>query len=215
MTAVSISRLHYPIQALGPGRRVGVWLQGCSIRCPGCVSVDTWPAGWGRTEMAAVLAVLETWAYAADGLTVTGGEPFDQEDALRELLRGWRDMSGTDVLVFTGHVLDRVSPWLARNPGLIDALVTGPYDRDAPQTLALRGSDNQRLHVLTSLGTRLATYERLATAQDRRLDVMFDADGSVWLVGIPAAGDLARFRRAMHEAGHRVVLSDQTARADR
>ncbi|MCT5046402.1 radical SAM protein, partial [Pseudomonas aeruginosa] len=27
---------------MGTGRRLGIWFQGCSIRCPGCISADTW-----------------------------------------------------------------------------------------------------------------------------------------------------------------------------
>ena len=39
---IGLNRVHFPVTALGPGRRVGIWLQGCSIRCPGCMSLDTW-----------------------------------------------------------------------------------------------------------------------------------------------------------------------------
>lgn len=40
-----LSRLHFPVTTLGPGRRIGVWFQGCSIRCAGCISRDTWETG--------------------------------------------------------------------------------------------------------------------------------------------------------------------------
>jgi anaerobic ribonucleoside-triphosphate reductase activating protein len=215
MTLVSISRLHFPVSTLGPGQRVGVWFQGCSIRCPGCISADTWAAGRGRTEVDAVLSAIAPWAAVSNGLTVSGGEPFEQEAALRRLLEGWRELSHTDVLVFTGFELDSVAPWLATNPGLIDALVTGPYERDAPQTLALRGSDNQQLHVLTAVGAPIAAFDRPTTPEDRRLDVMFDADGGAWFAGIPAPGDFQRLRQALKAAGHRVILSDQVAGAGR
>lgn len=214
MTQVFISRLHFPVSTLGPGQRVGIWFQGCSIRCPGCISVDTWAHGRGSTKVDAVLSAISPWAAVADGLTVSGGEPFEQADALRQLLQGWRNLSKGDILVFTGFELDSVAPWLATNPDLIDALVTGPYIRDAPQALALRGSDNQELHILTALGLRIAAYERPVTPEDRRLDVMFDSDGGAWFAGIPAPGDFERLRRALNEAGHRVILSDRAVGAD-
>ncbi len=91
---------------------------------------------------------------------------------------------------------------------MIDALVSGPFKHDAPQTLALRGSDNQELHILTARGEHFAAYDRPAAAEDRRLDVMFDADGGVWFAGIPARGDFARLQRALTELGHRVILAD-------
>ena len=43
--SVSISRLHFPVTTLGPGHRIGIWFQGCSIRCEGCLSMDTWAPG--------------------------------------------------------------------------------------------------------------------------------------------------------------------------
>jgi anaerobic ribonucleoside-triphosphate reductase activating protein len=208
MTAVFVSRVHFPVTTLGPGRRVGVWLQGCSIQCPGCISADTWPAGTGETTLADLLASVAPWAAEADGLTVSGGEPFEQPQALAELLAGWRALSPGAVLVFTGLEFDDVALWLAANPGRIDALVTGPYRRAAPQTLALRGSDNQVLHILTPLGAPFADYDRPVVTSDRRLDVMFDADGGAWFAGIPARDDFRRLLTALKAAGHRVILSD-------
>ncbi|RWB93113.1 MAG: radical SAM protein [Mesorhizobium sp.] len=209
MTAVSISRVHFPVTTLGPGRRVGVWFQGCSIRCPSCISADTWTPGRGMTTVDAVLDTLALWARGAEGLTVSGGEPFEQSEALSALLRGWRQLSPGGVLAFTGFELDAVAPWLAANPGLIDAVMTGPYDRSAPQTMALRGSDNQKLHVMSALGAQFSAFDRPATIEDRRLDVMFDAEGGAWFAGIPAHGDFQRFRQGLKAEGHRVILSDQ------
>ena len=203
MTTIALSRLHFPVTTLGPGRRVGVWVQGCSIRCPGCISADTWAAGRGMTTVDAVAAAVEPWLEEADGITVSGGEPFDQPDALLALLRALRARTDIDVLVYSGHPVERIAPWLAAADGLIDALISDPYLDHAPQTLPLRGSDNQRLHLLTDLGRRVfAAYERPSPAPERRFDVMFDADGQVFLAGIPPRGDLARLRAALAAAGH-------------
>ncbi len=213
MTAVALSRVHFPITTLGPGRRIGLWLQGCSIGCAGCISPDTWDPTLGGTTVAEVAARLSAWAPLADGLTVSGGEPFDQGDALAELLAGWRRMSSGDVLAFSGYAFERLSGWLEAHPGLIDALVAGPFERHAAQTLALRGSDNQTLHLLTAAGRdRFAGFERPSTAADRRLDLMFDADGGAWFAGIPARGDFDRLRQALRAAGHHLTLTERTVR---
>jgi len=76
-----------------------------------------------------------------------------------------------------------------------------------PQTRALRGSDNQELHILTIRGEPLRAYERSRTAEDRRLDVMFDEDGGAWFAGIPEPGDFLRFRDALATAGHRTSMA--------
>lgn len=154
--------------------------------------------------------MLHDWAGVADGLTISGGEPFEQPDALASLLTAWRGVSDADVLVFTGHELEDVQPWLVSNAGLIDALITGRYDQTAPQTLALRGSDNQQLHVLTSAGSHLAAYDRPLGSEDRKLDLMFDETGGVWFAGIPARDDFRRLQRNLRAAGHRLSLADRS-----
>ena len=208
MTALNLSRLHFPVTTLGPGRRAGVWFQGCGIRCAGCISADTWQPGKGVTTVEAALEILSPWAAHSDGLTVSGGEPFEQPEALEALLRGWRAMGASDVLVFTGFEFETVRPRLEAWPLLVDAVVAGPFERSLPQTRALRGSDNQTLHILTPAGAKFAAYERDAAPEDRRLDVMFDAEGGAWFAGIPARGDFLRLRQLLKAQGHRVILSD-------
>lgn len=211
----AVSRLHFPVTTLGPGRRVGLWLQGCSIRCPGCISVDTWEPRVGLVPLEDLLDRLGGMAANADGLTVSGGEPMDQPEILAVVLQRWREISDSSTLVFTGREYEEVSRWLVENPELVDAMITGPFRSDLPQTLALRGSDNQRLHVLTARGEEFLDFERPATAADLRLDVMFDAAGDAWLAGIPARGDLRRLRRALAAAGHRAEISDAVGNSAR
>lgn len=214
MMPIAISRLHYPVAALGPGQRVGIWMQGCSIRCPGCISVDTWTHGRGMTAVESVIAAITPWLDRACGVTISGGEPFDQPQALAALLRQIRMASAADILIFTGYPREAIAPELEKIDGLVDALITDPFDRLAPQTLSLRGSDNQRLHLLTPLGQeRFASYERVTMRSDQNLDLMFDEDGTVWLAGIPRRSDLRRLQRALQAQGHDVTVSEDR-RAD-
>jgi anaerobic ribonucleoside-triphosphate reductase activating protein len=197
-----LSRLHFPITALGFGKRVGIWFQGCSIRCSGCISADTWAPRRGETTVAAVVETIAPWLRHADGLTVSGGEPFDQRAALEALLRELRpqlpQLTG-DVLVFSGYSYEHLAPDVTRLTNLIDAIVTDPFDARSPQTLALRGSDNQRLRQLTPLGR--ARYVDEYMARTTPLDLMVDDDGTVWLAGIPRRGDVTRLRNALNAAG--------------
>lgn len=211
---IALSRLHFPVTQLGPGRRVGIWVQGCTLRCTGCISVDTWAPGRNLVPVSAVLEAITAWACAAEGFTISGGEPFEQADALVQLLTGIRQLSAADILVYTGYPLEQLTSQLSLMEGLIDAVITDPFDQTAPQTLMLRGSDNQRLVPLTPRGhERLAPYDRLLSTHDRRLDVMFDEDGTVWLAGIPARGDLLQLKRLLQAAGSDVAVS-QDIRAD-
>lgn len=211
---LSLSRLHFPVTTLGPGRRVGIWVQGCSIRCPGCISADTWGPGRQRIAVDDLLQDLAAWLDQADGVTVSGGEPFEQWPALQALLQGLREAGVGDILVYSGHAYEDLEERLAQSPGLIDALISGPYLDAASQTLPLRGSDNQRLHCLTPLAqSRYAGYQRPMAQQAPALDLMFDADGSVWMAGIPRRGDLPRLQAILASQGHRAQISQH--RVDR
>lgn len=208
-TSIDLSRIHFPVTTLGPGRRIGIWFQGCSLRCSGCISMDTWAHGRGTTTVDEVIRSISVWNAIADGVTISGGEPFDQPEALFELTARIRELMETDILVFTGYEWNVVSDRVACSPGLIDALVSGPFVREEKQTFVLRGSDNQELHLLTSLGkARFASLDRRLNATDRTLDVMFDESGDVWFAGIPSRGDFGRLQHFLESAGATLSTSE-------
>jgi anaerobic ribonucleoside-triphosphate reductase activating protein len=213
MTAIGISRLHFPVTALGPGRRVGIWFQGCTIRCRGCISADTWALSRSRTSVDQLIRTIAPWLDSAGGATITGGEPFDQSTALVELLHALRERFAGDILVYSGYRFEELASHLAETNGLIDVLISDPFDHTAPQILPLRGSDNQRLHLLTARGAQLyAEYDRPQTGLPNTLDVMFDDDGTFWIAGIPRQHDLSRLRALLERSGHRVVTSEHRSK---
>ena len=214
MTEFALSRIHFPVTTLGPGERIGIWFQGCSIRCPGCLSLDTWAPNRGITSLIAILQTMQPFLARADGLTVSGGEPFDQPLALRALLAAWRTVHSGDVLVYSGYSLEQLTPQLAAFEGLIDALISDPFRLESPQTKALRGSDNQRMTLLTKAGiSKFSAFDRRVRDEERALDAMFDDDtGAVFLVGIPHRGDLERLADLMNLTGHQIVTTQDKTR---
>lgn len=203
MVNAGIARLHHPVTALGPGRRAGVWFQGCSIRCDGCMSRDTWaPAGADRVAVEVVTSWLAALpAGEVDGVTVSGGEPFDQPVALIALTSWVRGHfgPGVDVLVYTGYTERVVRARYAAALTAIDVLVTEPYRPALGPALRWRGSANQQMIPLTQLGHR-RYVEHVDAPADTRLQV--DAsNGAVHLIGIPRPGDLARLERGLAERG--------------
>jgi anaerobic ribonucleoside-triphosphate reductase activating protein len=210
MTArISLSRIHFPVHTLGPGRRLGIWFQGCSLHCAGCVSADTWRFRDSQTTVDDVLGQIAPWLAECDGVTISGGEPFEQEEALHELLRAIGQSWQVNVLVYSGFPWERIerSPLLME--GLVDALISDPYIHSESQSKPLRGSDNQRLHPLTPRGRAVfAGYDDPDAINAKKLDVMFDADGSAWLAGIPARGDLQRLTLLLNSQGHQAQTTE-------
>ena len=193
-----ISRIAAPITVLGPGRRVAVWVQGCTLACPGCASVDTWSAGGGRemTVQGATAEVLRLVdAYDLDGVTISGGEPFQQADPVADLLAAVRAArADLDVVLFTGYdaaVARRRSVRLAR---LVDILVAGRYDRTQPSNRPLLASANQTI-VASDRGAA-----RLHAVSAARIQVAAD-DGDLFVVGLPQPGDLDRLYQALEARG--------------
>jgi len=195
MSALAVSRLHFPVSSLGPGQRLGLWVQGCSRGCPGCLAPETWPQSAESIEIEDLLQSLISWLPACQGLTVSGGEPFEQAEGLAEFLAAFRAICDVDILVYTGFEINEIEKPLSLMKNHIDALICGPFEAERPATLALRGSDNQSLHLLTERGRqRFAAYDRPWPEEERRLDLMTDERGGVWLAGIPRPGDLEKIR---------------------
>jgi len=190
---IEISRLHHPVTVLGPGVRAGVWVQGCTIGCDGCLARDTWDR---RPDRAVPVGDVLDWLAAlrepVDGVTISGGEPLQQPAAVGALIAGirtWRGDRDVDILLYTGY------PWsrAARHSDVVagcDAVVAGPYvaRRNSGDT-PLRGSSNQRIVPLTDLGRR--RYGTGAALPPRGLQASVTG-GRLWMVGIPRAGDLQR-----------------------
>lgn len=139
-------------RANGPGARAVVWVQGCTLGCPGCFNPRTHGRRGGRTV--AVEALVEEvvgLSGSVEGLTVSGGEPLQQLRPVTELLRGVRAASGLSTLLFTGYTWRE----LARMPGVsrlldcVDVLLAGRYDRSRRLARGLRGSANKTVHFLT------------------------------------------------------------------
>lgn len=147
----------------------------------------------------------------ADGVTITGGEPFEQPEALKELLAEIQSSlrRGADVLVYSGICIEHLQPHLSQLEGLIDVLCAGPFQLHSSQTRPLMGSDNQELLLLTEIGRRnFSGYLRVRNAADDVLDLMMDSDGTAWMAGIPKRGDLGRLQSILLERGFSSVTTE-------
>jgi anaerobic ribonucleoside-triphosphate reductase activating protein len=201
---VSLSRIFFPVTTLGPGQRIGIWFQGCSIRCPGCISADTWSQKPADITVKELLERIDPHLDQADGVTISGGEPFEQFPALLDLLRSIRPrlQSRSDILVYSGFTMADLQSQISALDGLVDALITGAYVAEAGQTRPLMGSDNQELYLQTDLGrANFAEYLRPRNAMDDRFDLLMDDDGTAWMAGIPGRGDFEKLRSVLHDRG--------------
>lgn len=180
-----IGRILSPITALGPGRRIGIWFQGCSKKCKNCISPEFQSYDNKKNiplEVLVALIVDEINRHKCDGITISGGEPFDQNEELLLLLKGIKGLS-EDILVYTGYQYEHLYKNITMRECLnyIDVLIDGPYvDERNIINDGLRGSDNQRIIYLNeSVRDRYEEY----ISEGRKLQSFMHQD-KVVVVGI-------------------------------
>lgn len=133
----------------GPGLRFTVFTQGCPHHCPGCHNPGTHDPAGGREATVEELAAQMTANPLTDGLTLSGGEPFDQAGECAALAARAR-AHGLSVWAYTGYcyenLLEQGKPNVLALLDQVDVLVDGPFVEDLKSYDALfRGSTNQRL----------------------------------------------------------------------
>ncbi|GAA0460119.1 radical SAM protein [Paractinoplanes deccanensis] len=179
---VRVARFVERTTAEGPGERTAVWVQGCTIRCPGCFNPHLFTTRGGTPAPPAELAA-RVLAAGTDGLTLLGGEPFEQAAGLAAVAAAVRD-AGRTVMTFTGydhedllHLAGQGRDDVAALLAATDLLAAGPFRRDLlDHDRPWVGSTNQRLVALTD------RIEAVPTVRDR-LEVTVDASGAVALNG--------------------------------
>ena len=202
---IYLNRLHWPVTTLGYGKRVGIWFQGCSIGCKGCCAKDTWDRGPEHlTSIDTVLAWIDTLpTEEIDGFTITGGEPFEQAEALKSLIRVLRRGFGEnrDILVYTGYSDEKTRRDHSELLDEIDLLISGPYVDSRPRAV-LRGSDNQKMNLLSRLSKRRysSDYQNASVEAGRVLQFSFDGN-ELLMIGIPSSEDLLCLESRLAECG--------------
>jgi anaerobic ribonucleoside-triphosphate reductase activating protein len=164
----------------GPGLRAVVWFQGCTLACPGCFNPATHdPAGGYEADAAALVSDILALRQGIEGLTVSGGEPFQQPEALLDLL-GRLDGSALGRLVFTGYTLEEVLALPLGRSALahVDAIIAGRYVAALRLARGLMGSANQTIHLLSG------RYGVSDFAGVPGREAIIHRDGSITLSGI-------------------------------
>ena len=128
----------------GPGKRLLLFTQGCSLRCKGCTNQHLW--GFGKGIDVTIEEILNQ-CTDLDGLTLHGGEPLDQANVLVELI--WKlKQQGKTVILFTGYIFKELNKvqrqaWLSS-----DMVISGRYEEEKRNIyLQFRGSTNQRVYT--------------------------------------------------------------------
>jgi len=150
-----IARILSPVHSLGPGDRVCLWTQGCKKRCKGCISPELQPYTGNEIDEDVLAKILIQVARKNNctGITISGGDPLEQSQALLKLLTLLRN-EFDDILVYTGFELQDIQDGLVgieakKCLDYLDVLIDGKYiDELNYKDCVLRGSSNQNIHFI-------------------------------------------------------------------
>ena len=145
-----IARVLYPIKVLGPGDRIGIWFNGCKHFCKGCSNPELWEKNEKyKTDINRIMSLVNSIVntHKVDGFVLTGGDPLEQPDALRELLPRLYKCS-TDILLYTGYEYNSVKEMYSDIFNYIAVVIDGEYIEEKNNGSILKGSSNQNIIVL-------------------------------------------------------------------
>lgn len=146
------SKLQYDSIVDGEGFRAVLWTQGCTHNCKGCHNPQTQALDQGYiSDTHSLIEELNTELKYQDGITLSGGEPFLQIEAVLEIARFVKSLD-KNVWAYTGFTFEHLLKISKKNTTMkellnnIDVLVDGKFEIEKfSLDLYYRGSSNQRI----------------------------------------------------------------------
>jgi len=146
-------------RANGPGARLTIWVQGCTLACPGCFNPASHdPAGSANggadsedREVADLVEAALAERPGIEGVTLSGGEPLQQPVAVAAFCREVRVRSDLGIIVLTGFSRREIEADARRLAAVAaaDMVIAGRYRARRHLGTGLRGSDNKAYWALT------------------------------------------------------------------
>lgn len=136
--------------ANGPGIRTSFFVTGCDAHCKNCFNEDymSFSFGdiWTNKETKKIIEYLQL--NEVEGLTILGGEPFENTLDLLEVIKEIRKHSEKSIWIYSGFIYEVLSkiPLAKELLSYCDVLVDGLFVEELKDLrLKFRGSSNQRV----------------------------------------------------------------------
>lgn len=183
-----IFRRQGSVRVLGPYTRAVIWVQGCLFACNNCIVPESWDLKAGELVSVEDLAKWILLQTEIEGITISGGEPMLQAEALSELIGHIRCHKDLGVVCYTGYTLEQLQKGTICQQNLlqkIDLLIDGVYQEKSHQDLRWRGSTNQRLLPLTNRYQNDVASLTKETDKSTGLEFFIEETGSLGFAGVP------------------------------
>lgn len=142
--------------ANGPGIRTTFFVTGCTHNCFNCFNKEYQDFNYGEiwTEVETKKVIDYLKEDVVEGLTVLGGEPFQNTTDLIKILKEIKKHSNKSIWIYSGYTYEEIlkDPLKTELLSLCDVLVDGLFIEDLKNlNLKFRGSSNQRIIDLKTL----------------------------------------------------------------
>jgi len=173
---LNVAKINKSSLVNGPGNRFVLWLQGCSLRCPGCINHE-----FSLKEPRTLISVSELYRIIIctpdiEGVTYSGGEPFEQAKSLF-FLSNLLKQKGLTIVSYSGFTYDEIlnskDEYKKLLLSLLDILIDGRYDKNKAIHLLWRGSSNQKIYFLSE---SYKDYEEIANSHKIQMEFAIHDD---------------------------------------
>jgi len=166
-------------QIYGPGHRFVIWVQGCSLECPGCWNRDFWSVEAGYTMDVDLLISEISDTDDINGLTILGGEPLEQPESVLKLIQSVKKI-GLTVMLYSGYEENELNELQLKCLNSSDIVIMGRYVASLRDTgLRWRGSSNQKIKMISDV------YQNIDINEQEEVEITIGQDGKVSLAGYP------------------------------
>lgn len=166
-------------QIYGPGNRFVIWVQGCSLECPGCWNKEFWTTESGyELEISKLISIISS-TNEIEGITILGGEPLEQPEATLILIQSVKRI-GLTVMLYTGYEEDEMTDLQLECVYASDIVIMGRYVASMRDTtLRWRGSSNQEIKILSE------AYKDIEIEEKEEVEITIDTNGAISMAGYP------------------------------
>ncbi|MFM7667068.1 MAG: 4Fe-4S single cluster domain-containing protein [Bacteroidota bacterium] len=195
-----LNKIQYPVYNLGEGKRIGIWVQGCTLACDGCINEMIWTKKKGKA-----VAIYDLYQYIDsisedfDGITISGGEPFQQYEQLIAFSYLIKTRTKLNIHCFTGYEIKELEDLFPDKLFLqyIDSLVDGRYLKELHSNNNLVGSSNQKTYRIKNGKAKLSTRQKGIN----KWSLSVTKDGTIYMAGIPKEKEIETIENRLSNVG--------------
>lgn len=148
---MKIGRFFFPVHVLGYGKRLGLWTSGCPFLCDNCISKELRSEENGVDLSIQEIITLIKRYDKADGITISGGEPFLQVNDLYTLICSLLEIGMDDIILYSGFYYEELKNMRSSEIDFIldnvACLILGRYEEELNNGKGIVGSSNQQVVI--------------------------------------------------------------------